>query len=924
MNYFDRLAHLGIVSPADPFAALPNITLPTASLGAAGSVSPVQGNALMTGPAPAPMQLAEQPAPYFQNAQVESDPFAGLPEDGSYVGLAPVELQNAPEPVREAPVAPQAVSQPQPVYEQQPTPAPAPQPVQQPVQQQPLQQGGNVVIDQGQSVPTPQPDPNAVDPELMKRAEALRNDVAAILNGPGTAEEVRQKLAARAAQEGRTLSEFGGIEQALAARKADRAVSVGIQQPYTPTEYHGEDKGAGNAAVVGAIDSVTLGAGDEIGGALGATVNSIGNVVGLGNGNSWSDEYARVRDDNRRELADAEHYHGGAYLAGQVGGGILTLPFGGGQAALARGGLSAAGRLAAEGAVLGGAYGFNSAEGGLADRATAAGEGALLGGAGGVILGGPTNALARRIAPNRATPSAGREILDAAERLSVGNEAAGVAPVRPLAAHTSNGGLASEATAMLSPTITGGRVGGLNRAMEQFENQVGATVGRVADDAAGGQAVDLATAAQRANDPNNPGSLAAFAGDTEVAARQVYGAAEQAAGGARVPTPATIQRIDEVLAEWDAVPGGVPGAEQLRALRDQLSRGPDGGTTSAAWTIEGLRRLRTSFGDRIESNQRQLREASKRIWGPLSKDIFRGLRVAGRADAANLYRQADRQWARRAEGIEVIQRVIGKDADLSADAVAQRVSGMSAKDYGHLSSALGLIDPAQANAIRGGLITKLGEALPSRATEPGEFSIESFATRWAKMSPQARSAMFTTQTVRDLDDLARLAGSNRRTTRLGNSSRSGVLNENLRQTRAVTAETVALAGGFWNPTVWAGLVGSYATGRLLATPGFARALVRASESRSLEVLSRRLSEVARRYPAAEQDIFGFQSAIAGQAPANAVTIKEQTPADPFADLPTDGETVEITPSAPATVPAQESAGDDPFAGIEDDGEYIEL
>lgn len=86
---------------------------------------------------------------------------------------------------------------------------------------------------------------------------------------------------------------------------------------------------------------------------------------------------------------------------------------------------------------------------------------------------------------------------------------------------------------------------------------------------------------------------------------------------------------------------------------------------------------------------------------------------------------------------------------------------------------------------------------------------------------------------------------------------------------------------------------AFGGGRLLATPGFARALVRGSESRSIEVLSRRLGEVARRYPALSQNILGFRDAVAsGKVPDNAVTMMpegseveapaEITPDNPYA------------------------------------------
>lgn len=763
-----------------------------------------------------------------------------------------------------------------------------------------------------------------VDPAQAQRAEALRTDIASIINADGTAEQIRAALDARMRRDGFTIADLGNVEESIAYRKEYMAtIPVGIQTPNKPvTDMHGEDKGTLDAAATGGYDSITLGAGDELAGAVGASINSVQGMFGGGTGESFGDSYERIRDLQRQRMDDGQHYHGGAYLGGQIAGGLATLPVGGGEAALARGGMAAATRLGGEGAVLGGVYGFNSGTGGFVDRLEEGGKGAVLGAVTGTILGGPANAVARRVSISRASPNAGREVLDAADHLNL-NAAAGD-EIRPIVAQTSQGGVGSQVSAMLEPTITGGRIGGLTRAQERFEDSTAMAARRVADDAAGGSATDLATAAERANDPALPGSLAAYADESEEAASAVYGGAARAAGDARIPTPATIRKIDQILAEWRAVPGGVAGVEKLQGLRDALVRGPEGGSTSAAWSVDGLRRLRTTFGRSLDHTHAELREQSKRLWGPLSDDIFRGLRVAGRDDAATLYRQADTAWAERAGNVAAIRKVIGKDGDLTADAVAARLKSMSGRDYEKLSTALNAIDREHADAIRGGLITEMGKALPSRATEPGGFSLESFATRWGKMSPQAKSAMFASKTVEDLDALAVLANAQRKANRLGNPSRSGVMTENFRQMRAVAVEAGAVIGGGFHPGTWLALVGSAAVGRLLATPGFARMMVRAGEAtnkygvaRGTEIVFRRLGEIGRRYPAAAQDIAHFRKAVEGGEPKQSMTIKGQPAVIEFSA------SHDAAPPSPATGSALKALPEDPFADLPED-ELVEF
>ena len=567
-------------------------------------------------------------------------------------------------------------------------------------------------------------------------------------------------------------------------------------------------------------------------------------------------------------------------------------------------GAAGVGRVVAEGAGQGFVNGFNSGTDGLEDRLKTGAFGAGVGAIGGAVIGGPANAIARRVASNRAG-SVGSEVIEAADRLNrVGppEEIAGTAAIRPLVGQVSNGGVGSQAQAFLQPTLVGGMpfMGGLWRKQGQFEQAVEGAANRIANDAAGGTATDLTSAAAITNNPNVRGSLGAYASNTEDAARSVYSQAEAAAGNARVPTPNAVRKLDEIIEKFGReTPGDVPGLNALRDLRENLVRGPDPNSTSAGWTIEGLRRLRTSFGDNLDSNARTVRQVANEIWGPLSDDIFRGLRVAGRPNAGQLYRQADRMWARRAEGMDVIQRVIGKDADLSADAVAGRIKSMSKRDYVYLARALNEIDPAQAAMVRGGLISSLGRPQASRATEEFGFSLESFATRWTDMSAQAKRALYSPQTVTDLDDLATLARANRAVGQLGNPSRSGIMMMNYNQAKTGAGMIGnALSGGALLAGQWAALAGGIGVSRILGSPGVARALVRGARSGKVEVAMRGLQAAASRTPTAAQDILQLRDALTGTVPGHAATtVAEGQPVETAAALPEQPsvETVEANP-----------------------------
>lgn len=174
----------------------------------------------------------------------------------------------------------------------------------------------------------------------------------------------------------------------------DDLIPPSVEQPEQPPPaptYTGTDSG-----VLGAADAASFGFGDEISGAIG------GVVEGLGRPEGFQGAYERVRDNSRRMLGQAQEEHPGAFMGGQVAGGVATsfLP---GGAALRGGNLAAkAGKSAAVGAGYGGLYGFGSGDGDLEQRVNEAGKGAMWGaglGAAGPVIGRGIGKVASKLAP---------------------------------------------------------------------------------------------------------------------------------------------------------------------------------------------------------------------------------------------------------------------------------------------------------------------------------------------------------------------------------------------------------------------------------------------------------------------------------------------------------------------------------------------
>lgn len=127
-------------------------------------------------------------------------------------------------------------------------------------------------------------------------------------------------------------------------------------EPAKPKRKPGKvDTSRGGAFVRGIAQGGSMGFGDELAGALGAAASSVGLLDNKEN-LSFGDAYRQYRDQARESDRLAEAKHGGAYIAGQVVGGIATAP------ALPGGAVSTLGKAAATGAGYGAVAGLGGSK----------------------------------------------------------------------------------------------------------------------------------------------------------------------------------------------------------------------------------------------------------------------------------------------------------------------------------------------------------------------------------------------------------------------------------------------------------------------------------------------------------------------------------------------------------------------------------
>lgn len=334
---------------------------------------------------------------------------------------------------------------------------------------------------------------------------------------------------------------------------------------------------------------------------------------------------------------------------------------------------------------------------------------------------------------------------------------------------------------------------------------------------------------------------------------RMYDRAAQMARGVRAIRPVrTVEAIDAELARLAENPAAEQGT--IQALTDFRNRIADG------VSIQGLRDARTTLSQGVYDGK--LRSGGdqamwKGILGNVADDIDAGLRSVGRDNAATAFRRADAFWSERVEFIDqALQPIIGREGAKGGEEVLQALEGMARGQRGgnaRLSRVMSALSPEEAGNVRATLVDRLGRATPGAQDAQGEaFSAATFLTNWNKMTPQAKASLFPDKATRNnLNDLALIAERSKRGQSMANTSNTGV---------AVNAANVIGGAGLAAANVPAALAGAGSlllTGRLMASPGFARILAKSAKlppQAANRTFREQLGILATREPALQNDI----------------------------------------------------------------------
>lgn len=494
-------------------------------------------------------------------------------------------------------------------------------------------------------------------------------------------------------------------------------------------------------------------------------------------------------------------------------------------------------RTALDSAAQGGVYSMGNADGRLGDRLGSGVAGALLAGSTGVLAtyggGRVAQAMAARAGRLATQPlTRGQEVLAAAERQGI----------TPFPADV-GGGATRRATSAAAQTIGGN--GQIVAGAQRTVNSAQAVRDRVA--------ASFGTA----TNPENAGEVARqgashWIEQSGTRIGGIYDRASAAAAGVKVDTPRALKVLDDELAPLREAVVDSPGTAILQGMRAGLA---------TPTTIRGLRSSRTALRAAFEnaglrgSNEERV---AGRVLDAASTDMAVGLRAAGHDPAAAAFETADRLWRERLNTIDNhLAPILGdatgphaKSGEQIVQSLSQAASGNNRRFVGFLNT----LPPQEQGVVRASLIQRLGQAPAGQQDAAGEvFSLATFLTQWNKIGERAKDRLFGAEGRAALNDLAQYAHGSKQAQRYANHSNSGGAGINV-----WTAVSGASAWG----TMGATLLGENLTGRLLASPRFARWLARAPRQvtpsqRGVHI--DRLARIARSEPAIVNEVLELQS-----------------------------------------------------------------
>lgn len=420
-------------------------------------------------------------------------------------------------------------------------------------------------------------------------------------------------------------------------------------------------------------------------------------------------------------------------------------------------------------------------------------------------------------------PGAGMAATRAAPAFMQGAERIGVDVPKAMA-----GGPVARFFAATAGKVPGGSP--MAEGMEKVPTQLGGAIG-AAQDIAGGE-----VSAQTAGGAVREGFYGHYKPAIKKELDDAYTAVGQAVDpNVRSPLTATQGAVADILTRRQEA--NIAGNGKAVDLITDAITAPGG------MTYNGIKNLRTSIGERIDSGflpEDMSGAELKQIYKGLTEDLGNSVKAAGDDRASALFQRANAMAKQTSAWSEQLTKVLGSEgpAGRSDEGIAQTIYNMAQKggsaDAKTLALARSAVPPKAWEAVASNAISRLGR------DKTGNFSPLRFLSDYGNLSDAGKRILFGSvgggDLIRHLDDIAQVSQRFKDVGKLGNPS--GTAHTAL--TWGAVLESVAslMHGSFIGPmTALAAYTGNNMLARWFSSPATVASLAR--WSRAYEAMRKR-------------------------------------------------------------------------------------
>lgn len=377
-----------------------------------------------------------------------------------------------------------------------------------------------------------------------------------------------------------------------------------------------------------------------------------------------------------------------------------------------------------------------------------------------------------------------------------------------------------------------GSAGVMARKARTQGNEIGAQMGRYADEMAPGSDPTQAGAAIEKGITGEGGFLDRFKQQSSA----LYDAVDQhlpnGADGTQVGVPATVSMLYKLTKPIKGAENvsGILADPKIASIADALNQDVRGSVVAGGQAVlpyQAIKELRTQVGNKIadaglapDVSTRQL----KQLYGALSEDMRNGLKNVSE-DAYTANNQAENFVRNGHAQIDQVESVVGRAG--GPEKIFNAAMSGTRDGATTLNNVMSALKPEEQNVVSSAVVRRMGMAAPGQQSDTSDvFSTQSFLTNWNKLSPQAKTVLFKNDSElrNNLDKIASVTNNLREGSKVFQNS-SGT---------APTSALIGLGGAIGSAVlhpvaavpIIAGLAATNGAARLMTNPTFVKWLAR--------------------------------------------------------------------------------------------------